>query len=254
MEYEWRHSGLEGTSRLLMPIPETRGALQPAPFRQAPRQVALRPAWADQTSVVSEDNSLFGGEPGAALSGSPGRKGAKDAHEEDAAAPALPASAGISATTRYALRPGLGERKAPAVSNETSSRPPMTPQTHRTWWDSNRPNLILHAELEAEGIEINCDHKAHLCKYTKRPKYECKLSANERKLEWVYSVPCGDCADKPEGSWIFFECKDVPEENPKKQQAITAWLESIHWKIITNSRTKRFQCPTCAGTQEGMPT
>ena len=139
MEYEWRHSALEGASRPLKPIQATRRELPPAPSGQAPSPAALRSAAADKDSTVSDydDKSLIGDASGAALSGSSGPQAAEDKDEEDSAGHALPVL-------------GLRDSEFPALSKEIPSNAQKRAQQNKKSWEKQFPKYFSRRKLQAE--------------------------------------------------------------------------------------------------------
>ena len=88
---------------------------------------------------------------------------------------------------------------------------------------------------------------ANKCKFSGKPKYDVQLvQPNDFELDWVYSVPCGDCGPAEEGSWIFLDQKPMPLWGPDQKEYITGYLEDLNWSIVTSPANKHFLCPNCA--------
>ena len=188
-------------------------------------------------------------------------------------------------TGPYAARPGLGRPPpypAPAVpeastlivARSSSSHSPSEPNTTSVALSDSNAYPDLHTAknsvhnkrtaktnqsqqskpighfnrdlLKQHRMTIKISH-GQTCKFSGKPKYEVELQQpNDFDIQWAYSVPCGDCGKKENGSWIFLDMASMPTWGTERKNYIEKYLGDLNWTIVYNAENKRFICPTCS--------
>ncbi len=111
---------------------------------------------------------------------------------------------------------------------------------------------FTHVQFREHKLKI-ANASSH-CKFSKKAKCEVEMvMPNAFGIEWLFSVPCGDChwEDGKEGSWIFLDTANAPEwGGPERSQWIDKKIKELGWGIVTNQANKRYICPMCGGATE----
>ena len=129
---------------------------------------------------------------------------------------------------------------AAAVSG--SAGPALDLNSHTLWPTAGTVDSHF---MRANHIQIK-DH-ALTRKFSGHPKLWVELQRpNALNLQWVYSVPCGDCPKRwPTArsySWIFLT--NLKQGEGESQRA--AEILSTHgWSTVNNGTNKRFICSKC---------